>query len=266
MRRRPGRGARAGRWGAGSVVTRRRAQVVLLSAQGVDAALPLPAQPLPGRGRQRRDRLHPDRLLMAEPRRGPVHRLASLPLRRHRPSRPQGPRRRVLPLRRSRHPAEHAHRRYSLARRRHSRQRRLTPYEGGAPKSSGRTPPCRARQRRNRAARSPSGRPRSRRRGRSGSASPFPCRTPPSGSRAPGPPYPAGTPSRRRVRPAASQHGGPRPSADHPRRLPCDAPAGEGASHAPYAAVHRPAAVRRVTAGPGSGRRVRRRGHRRVRR
>ena len=43
-----------------------------------------------GRGEQRRDRLHPDQLLLAQPHRGPVHRAALLRPRRHRPPQPQG--------------------------------------------------------------------------------------------------------------------------------------------------------------------------------
>ncbi|WSQ89816.1 hypothetical protein OG279_32730 [Streptomyces sp. NBC_01201] len=43
-----------------------------------------------GRREQRRDRLHPDELLLAEPHRGPVHRPALLHPRRHRSRPPQG--------------------------------------------------------------------------------------------------------------------------------------------------------------------------------
>lgn len=76
---------------------------------------------------QRRDRLHPYQLLVAEPHRGPVHRLALLHPRRHRPRQPQRARQHDPPLH---HLAEQAHRRYSLAHHRHAGQRRLTPYEG----------------------------------------------------------------------------------------------------------------------------------------
>lgn len=86
-------------------------------ADAVPGILPLPAHPLPARdphrdrlrqllpapdheempagrhlgGReQRRDRLHPDQQLLAQPHRGPVHRPALLHPRRHRPRHPQG--------------------------------------------------------------------------------------------------------------------------------------------------------------------------------
>ena len=43
-----------------------------------------------GRGEQRRDRLHADEFLLAQPDRGPVHRAALLRPRRHRPRQPPG--------------------------------------------------------------------------------------------------------------------------------------------------------------------------------
>lgn len=76
----------------------------------------VPARRRLGRHEQRRDRLHPDQQLLAQPRRGPVHRPALLHPRRHRPRHPQGtgqhdpplhhlakpPRRRPAPTRRPR--------------------------------------------------------------------------------------------------------------------------------------------------------------------
>ena len=76
----------------------------------------VPARRRLGRGEQRRDRLHPDQQLLAQPHRGPVHRPALLHPRRHRPRQPQRtgqhdpplhhlaepPRRRPAPTRRRR--------------------------------------------------------------------------------------------------------------------------------------------------------------------
>ena len=58
-----------------------------------------------GGGEQRRDRLHPDQQLLAQPDRGPVHRPALLRPRRHRPRQPQGAGQHDPPLH---HLAEHA--------------------------------------------------------------------------------------------------------------------------------------------------------------
>jgi hypothetical protein len=97
------------RRGSGSVVTWRRAQMVLLSAQGMDAAaiagVAFTSEDRVrdvirnsnadgcrrlGRRQQHRNRLHPGERILAQPDRGPVHRPALLRARRHRP--PQPPR------------------------------------------------------------------------------------------------------------------------------------------------------------------------------
>lgn len=119
-------------------------------ADPVPGVLPLPAQPLPSQGphrdrlrqllptphheevpagrhlggrEQRRDRLHRDELLVAQPDRGPVHRPALLHPRRHRPRRPQGTGQHDPPLH---HLAKPPCRRPAPTRRRRQGERCLT--------------------------------------------------------------------------------------------------------------------------------------------
>ena len=75
-----------------------------------------------GRGEQRRDRLHPDQQLLAQPHRGPVHRPALLRPRRHRPRQPQGAGQHDPPLH---HLAEQARRRPTPTRGRQQGERCL---------------------------------------------------------------------------------------------------------------------------------------------
>lgn len=58
---------------------------ILALLAGSGSRKKMPAGRHLGRREQRRDRLHPDELLLAQPRRGPVHRPALLHPRRHRP-------------------------------------------------------------------------------------------------------------------------------------------------------------------------------------
>lgn len=76
---------------------------------------------------QRRDRLHPDQQLLAEPDRGPVHRPALLRPRRYRPSQPQGPGQHDPPLH---HLAEQARQRPAPTLRCRQGERRLIPSQG----------------------------------------------------------------------------------------------------------------------------------------